>query len=86
MERLQRVLTATCGIFLFSGDCRMAEILTTDQAASHLALGRSTLEKWRCAGTGPKFIKLGLRRVGYHKADLDEWDCGAPAACQHVGN
>jgi excisionase family DNA binding protein len=51
----------------------MPEVLTTDQAAAHLALGRSTLEKWRCSGTGPKFIKLGLRRVGYHKADLDEW-------------
>ena len=51
----------------------MAEILTTDQAAALLALGRSTLEKWRCPGAGPKFLKLGARRVGYDKADLDEW-------------
>jgi len=78
MERLQRVLTASCGIFLFSGDCRMAEIPTTDQAAAHLALGRSTLEKWRCTGTGPKFIKLGLRRVGYLKTDLEEWIAARP--------
>jgi len=56
----------------------MAEILTTEQAAAHLALGRSTLGKWRCAGTGPKFIKLGLRRVGYHKTDLDEWIAARP--------
>jgi excisionase family DNA binding protein len=56
----------------------MPEILTTDQAAAHLALGRSTLEKWRCAGTGPKFIKLGLRRVGYDKSDLDEWIAARP--------
>ena len=56
----------------------MSEILTTDQAAAHLALGRSTLEKWRCTGTGPKFIKLGLRRVGYHKTDLDEWIAARP--------
>jgi len=56
----------------------MPEILTTDQAAAHLALGRSTLEKWRCTGAGPKFIKLGLRRVGYHKTDLDEWIAARP--------
>jgi predicted DNA-binding transcriptional regulator AlpA len=56
----------------------MSEVLTTDQAAAHLALGRSTLEKWRCIGAGPKFIKLGLRRVGYHKTDLDEWIASRP--------
>ena len=51
----------------------MSEILTTDQAAARLALGRSTLEKWRCVGNGPKFIKLGTRRVGYHTDDVDAW-------------
>jgi predicted DNA-binding transcriptional regulator AlpA len=56
----------------------MSEILTTDQAAARLALGRSTLEKWRCLGNGPKFIKLGLRRVGYHTADLNEWIASRP--------
>jgi len=56
----------------------MSTILTTDQAAAHLSLGRSTLEKWRCMGNGPKFIKLGLRRVGYHKSDLDEWLAARP--------
>ena len=56
----------------------MTEILTTDQAAALLALGRSTLEKWRCTGAGPKFLKLGARRVGYDKADLDEWIASLP--------
>jgi predicted DNA-binding transcriptional regulator AlpA len=69
---------ATSGMAFNPGDRRMAEILTTDQAAAHLALGRSTLEKWRVWGTGPKFIKLGLRRVGYHKTDLDEWISARP--------
>ncbi len=56
----------------------MPEILTTGQAAAHLALGRSTLEKWRCAGTGPKFLRLGMRRVVYHIADLNEWIASRP--------
>jgi len=60
----------------------MAEILTTDQAAALLALGRSTLEKWRCTGAGPKFLKLGARRVGYDKADLDASTSEAEQATQ----
>jgi len=78
MERLYRVLAAGCGGLFQSGDSRMSEILTTNQAAAHLALGRSTLEKWRCSGDGPKFIKLGLRRVGYLKTDLEEWIAARP--------
>ena len=56
----------------------MAEILNTHQAAALLAIGRSTLENWRCTGAGPKFLKLGARRVGYNKADLDEWIASLP--------
>jgi predicted DNA-binding transcriptional regulator AlpA len=56
----------------------MAEIRNTNQAAAHLGVSPSTLEKWRCAGTGPKFIKLGVRRVGYDKADLDDWIASRP--------
>ena len=78
MERLLRRLASACDNPFLSGDHHMPEILTTNQAAAHLALGRSTLEKWRVAGNGPKFIKLGLRRVGYHKADLDEWVASRP--------
>ena len=65
----------------------MSEIMTTNQAAAYLALGRSTLEKWRCAGNGPKFIKLGRRRVGYHKVDLDEWVAARPrrASTSEIG-
>jgi predicted DNA-binding transcriptional regulator AlpA len=51
----------------------MPEILTTPQAADFLKLAVSTVEKLRCHGGGPKFIKLGSRRVAYLKADLEEW-------------
>jgi excisionase family DNA binding protein len=56
----------------------MSEILTTRQAADYLKLAVSTIEKLRCHGGGAKFIKLGSRRVGYLKADLDEWIASRP--------
>ncbi|BBF93424.1 helix-turn-helix transcriptional regulator [Blastochloris tepida] len=41
-------------------------------AAKYLGLGKSTLDKWRCTGGGPRFSKLGARVV-YAKPDLDQW-------------
>ena len=43
---------------------------TTREAAAYLGLAVSTLNKWRCYGTGPKYLKLG-RAVRYTKEGLD---------------
>ena len=45
-------------------------LLTVEQAAIYLGLARSTLNKWRCHGGGPTFIKLG-RAVRYRQEDLE---------------
>ena len=45
-------------------------MLTTAQAARYLSLAVSTLNKWRCHGGGPKFLKLG-RAVRYRQSDLE---------------
>ena len=47
-----------------------AILLTVDQAATYLGLARSTLNKWRCQGEGPSFIKMG-RAVRYRTTDLE---------------
>jgi excisionase family DNA binding protein len=44
--------------------------LTTREAAAYLGLATSTLNKWRCHGGGPHFLKLG-RAVRYRREDLD---------------
>lgn len=51
--------------------------LTTKEAAAYLRLQPCTLEAWRCHGRGPKFQKIGGRRVLYDFADLIEFarDC-----------
>ena len=46
--------------------------LTVPEAASYLRLTKSTLDQWRTAGKGPRFIKAG-KRVLYDSVDLDRW-------------
>ena len=50
-----------------------AAYLRTADAAKYLGIGRSTLERKRIDGTGPKFRILGSKIVSYAIADLDEW-------------
>ena len=47
-------------------------ILDTDQAAQYLGLAKSTVEKMRVYGGGPRFLKLN-RSVRYRSEDLDDW-------------
>ena len=39
-------------------------VMTVQQASAYLGLAVSTLNKWRCHGGGPVFIKMG-RAVRY---------------------
>ena len=48
-------------------------IFRTPEAAEYLGLSVSTLEKKRLDGTGPEFVRLGIRAVGYDVAALDRW-------------
>ncbi len=45
---------------------------TTREAAQYLGLAVSTLNKWRCHGGGPEFLKLG-RAVRYRQDELDRF-------------
>ncbi|MDW9899101.1 helix-turn-helix transcriptional regulator [Sinorhizobium meliloti] len=42
------------------------------EAAAYVGLSKSSLDKLRCFGGGPRFYKLG-RSVVYNTADLDAW-------------
>lgn len=57
-------------------------ILRTPRAAEYVGLSDSALEKMRLAGTGPKFVRLGGRAVGYDIRDLDAWLDGQRASEQ----
>jgi len=51
----------------------MTALFPANHAAKYLGVSASYLGKLRMSGGGPTFIKLGKRRVAYHKADLDAW-------------
>ncbi|MBL8550995.1 MAG: helix-turn-helix domain-containing protein [Hyphomonadaceae bacterium] len=43
------------------------------EAAARLGLSKSTLDKMRCAGKGPRYVKSTDKAVRYDPADLDAW-------------
>ena len=46
--------------------------LSVLEAAEYLRLSKSSLDRWRLTGDGPKFAKAGARVI-YKRADLDAW-------------
>ncbi len=48
-------------------------ILSEQDAADYTDLSQRTLQRYRVEGGGPTFTRLGARRIGYMKADLDAW-------------
>ena len=46
--------------------------MNTQQAAAHLGLAQSTVEKMRHEGRGPRFLKIG-GKVVYRRRDLDSY-------------
>jgi excisionase family DNA binding protein len=47
-------------------------LLRSEEAAEYLRLAPQTLNRMRCEGSSPPYIKLG-RRVLYDRAELDAW-------------
>ena len=47
-------------------------LLTVDEAAQRLSISASYLNKLRCFGGGPVFVRLG-KAVRYLPSDLDTW-------------
>ena len=61
-------------------------VLRTPQAAAYLGLTASTLEKMRLTGSGPRFVRLGTRAVGYTLSDLDAFvEAGRRASTSDTG-
>jgi predicted DNA-binding transcriptional regulator AlpA len=50
-----------------------AEILSERQVARWLGLSEPTLFRHRRDGTGPTFIRLSARRVGYRRSAVEVW-------------
>jgi predicted DNA-binding transcriptional regulator AlpA len=51
----------------------MNSLLTTREVADLLHVSQQWLELGRSKGYGPKFIRIGARRITYCAADVDAW-------------
>lgn len=49
------------------------QFLTEKAAAAFLAISTRTLQRMRCAGDGPRYVRAGKRRVIYGLSDLQQW-------------
>lgn len=49
------------------------ELSTTNEAAWMLAMKPATLRKWRMAGAGPGYVRVGLKAVRYRKKALIDY-------------
>jgi predicted DNA-binding transcriptional regulator AlpA len=52
------------------------ELVDEREAAAILSTAVRTLRNWRSLQTGPKYRKIGLRLVRYHRADLAAFIAG----------
>ena len=50
-------------------------LLDNEGAAELLGISPTTLPRWRWAGIGPAYLKLG-RAIRYRRADLEAWLAG----------
>ncbi len=49
------------------------EIERQAEVSRRTGISESTLEKKRLNGSGPPFVRLGRRSIGYIKSDVDAW-------------
>ncbi len=49
------------------------EILTEREVSDWIGLSEPTLFRHRRNGTGPTFIRLSARRVGYRRSAIEAW-------------
>ena len=47
--------------------------LSESQAAELLRLSTRTLQRYRRDGAGPRFARLGPRKIRYARSDLEAW-------------
>ena len=50
-----------------------SSLFTPSELSIFLGVSPATLERWRCQGEGPPFIKIGRRRIAYRSRAVRQW-------------
>jgi predicted DNA-binding transcriptional regulator AlpA len=48
-------------------------VFTQEETSEKIKTSIPTLERWRRTGEGPRWVRLGARRVAYRLSDLEKW-------------
>ena len=51
----------------------LTALLTPAEVAQLLRINVETLGVWRKQGSGPRFLRLGERKVRYRASDVESW-------------
>jgi predicted DNA-binding transcriptional regulator AlpA len=51
----------------------LVPLLTEKDLSACLGICVATLQRMRSNGTGPRFVRLGERRLAYRLADVEQW-------------
>jgi hypothetical protein len=47
--------------------------LTEGEFCERYHVAPRTAQRWRVTGDGPKWVRLGLRKIGYRLSDCEAW-------------
>lgn len=61
-----------------TGNEVLPAVLRPRKAAPYIGVSLATLARMRGDGTGPSFVVLHNRCIGYARADLDAWSASRP--------
>jgi hypothetical protein len=56
-----------------SQDYRLGEYLCEEGLNEEYLISPRTAQRWRASGEGPRWVRLGRRRVIYRRADVESW-------------
>jgi predicted DNA-binding transcriptional regulator AlpA len=54
-------------------DCRPHEYISEQGLHERYLIAPRTAQRWRSTGEGPRWIRLGRRRVLYRVSDVEAW-------------
>ena len=54
-------------------DHQQSEYIDEDGLSERYLIPARTAQRWRSSGDGPKWIRLGRRRILYRVSDVEEW-------------
>jgi predicted DNA-binding transcriptional regulator AlpA len=49
------------------------QLLNEKQVAAWIGISLPSLQRMRAGGSGPPFVQLSRRRIGYKKSSIEDW-------------